>query len=196
MKKIGITGGVGSGKSIVCHVFKLLGIPVYEADERAKWLTQHDPILRNDIIRLLGQAAYDQLGNYNRAYVAAQVFSHPDRLAALNALIHPRVHADAARWVQQQAAPYVLREAALMRAAGDHNDLDAVVVITAPLALRMQRVRLRDPQRSESEIRAIIDRQISEEARLQLADHIIVNDGTELLIPQILQLDEQFRRMA
>ena len=194
MKKIGVTGGIGSGKSIVCRMFSLLGIPVYEADERAKWLTQHDPILQAEIIRLLGREAYDQLGNYNRAYVAAQVFSNPDRLAALNALIHPRVFADTARWVQQQSAPYVLKEAALMRAAGDQNDLDAVVVVTAPLDLRVQRIRQRDPQRSESEIRAIIDRQISDEARLQLADYVVENDETKLLIPQILQLDAQFRR--
>jgi dephospho-CoA kinase len=194
MKKIGVTGGIGSGKSMVCRLFSLLGIPVYEADERAKWLTQHDPILRADIIRLLGPEAYDQLGNYNRAYVAAQVFSNPDRLAALNALVHPRVFADTDRWVAQQSAPYVLKEAALMKAAGDHNDLDAVVVVTAPLPLRIQRIRQRDPQRSEAEIRAIIDRQISDDARLKLADYVVQNDETTLLIPQILQLDEQFRR--
>ena len=195
MKKIGITGGIGSGKSIVCRLFSLLGIPVYEADERAKWLTQHDPVLRADIIRLLGPQAYDQLGNYNRAYVATQVFSNPDRLAALNALVHPRVFADTDRWVQQQSAPYVLKEAALMKAAGNHNDLDAVVVVTAPLPLRIQRIRQRDPQRSESEIQAIIDRQISDEARLQLADYVVENDETSLLIPQILQLDDQFRQV-
>ncbi len=195
MKKIGVTGGIGSGKTIVCQLFKLLGVPVYEADERAKWLTQHDPILRADIIRLLGPEAYDQLGNYNRAYVAAQVFSNPDRLAALNSLVHPRVFADTASWVQQQSAPYVLKEAALMKAAGDHNDLDAVIVVTAPLDLRVRRIRQRDPQRSEGEIRAIIDRQISDEARLQLADYVVVNDETQLLIPQILQLDKQFRQV-
>ena len=91
MKKIGITGGIGSGKSFVCRVFQQLGVPVYQADERAKWLTEHDPMLRADIIRLLGREAYDLAGRYNRAFVAAQVFGNPDRLVALNALIHPRV---------------------------------------------------------------------------------------------------------
>jgi dephospho-CoA kinase len=195
MKQIGVTGGIGAGKSIVCQVFRLLGIPVYEADERAKWLTQHDPILRADIVRLLGPEAYDQMGNYNRAYVATQVFSNPDRLAALNALIHPRVFADTRHWVARQSAPYVLKEAALMRAAGDQNELDAVVVVTAPLELRVQRIRQRDPQRSDSEIRAIIDRQISDEQRLLLADFVVKNDETELLIPQILRLDKQFRQV-
>ncbi|MBO0947188.1 dephospho-CoA kinase [Fibrella forsythiae] len=194
MKKIGVTGGIGSGKSVVCQVFKLLGIPVYVADERAKWLTQHDPVLRADISRLLGAQAYDQLGNYNRAFVAAQVFGNPDKLLALNALVHPRVATDTATWVRQQTSPYVLKEAALMRAAGDQNDLDAVIVVTAPLALRVQRIRLRDPQRSEAEIRAIIDRQISDDTRLQLADYVLTNDDSALLIPQILRLDELFRQ--
>ena len=193
MKKIGVTGGIGAGKSIVCRLFSLLGIPVYEADERAKWLTQHDPILKADIVRLLGAEAYDVAGHYNRGYVAAQVFGNPDRLAALNALVHPRVFADTDRWVRQQSAPYVVKEAALMRAAGDQNDLDAVIVVTAPLGLRIARIRERDPQRSETEIRAIIDRQITDEARLQLANYVVHNDETQLLIPQVLHLDRLLR---
>ncbi|XWW45511.1 dephospho-CoA kinase [Fibrella sp. USSR17] len=193
MKKIGVTGGIGAGKSVVCQLFKLLGIPVYEADERAKWLTQHDPILKSAIIQLLGKDAYDVAGRYNRPFVAAQVFNNPDRLAALNALVHPRVFADTDRWVRQQSAPYVLKEAALMRAAGDQNDLDAVIVVTAPLSLRVERIRERDPQRSEAEIRAIIDRQITDEARLQLADYVVDNGETRLLIPQVLDLDRQLR---
>ena len=194
MKIVGITGGIGAGKSIVCRVLGTLDIPIYAADERAKWLTQHDPVLRADIIRLLGAQAYDALGNYNRGYVAAQVFTNPDRLAQLNALIHPRVFADTDRWVRaQQQVPYVVKEAALMRAAGDQNDLDAVVVVTAPLTLRIERIRHRDPQRTESEIKSIIDRQISEEERLQLADYVLVNNEVELLLPQILELDALLR---
>ena len=192
MRKIGVTGGIGSGKSVVCQLFRLLGIPVYQADERGRWLAQHDPILKADIIRLLGRAAYDQSGTYNRGYVAVQVFSNPDRLAALNALVHPRVLADTDHWMRQQSAPYVVKEAALMRAAGDHNDLDAVVVVMAPIQLRLQRVSARDPNRSETEIRAIIDRQINDEARLQLADFVITNDETTLVIPQVLKLHAQF----
>lgn len=193
MKKIGVTGGIGSGKSVVCRLFGLLSVPVYEADERAKWLTQHDPILKADIIRLLGAAAYDASGTYNRGYVAAQVFGDPDRLAALNALVHPRVLADTNRWFGQQSAPYVVKEAALMQAAGDGNDLDAVILVTAPLQIRIARIRQRDPQRSESEIRAIIDRQLTDEQRLQLADYVVYNDNTQLVIPQILLLNNQLR---
>ncbi|MEZ0607439.1 dephospho-CoA kinase [Fibrella sp. WM1] len=193
MKKIGITGGIGSGKSTVCHVFRILNVPVYEADERAKWLTNHDPILKADIIRLLGPAAYDAAGQYNRAFVAAQVFTNPALLKQLNALVHPRVFADTARWADEHKQyPYVLKEAALMNAAGDGNDLDAVVVVTAPEPLRVARIRQRDPQRSTAEIQAIIDRQISEEARLKLADFVLINDEANLLLPQILRLHELF----
>ncbi|CCH00717.1 dephospho-CoA kinase [Fibrella aestuarina BUZ 2] len=193
MKKIGITGGIGSGKSTVCRVFSILNVPVYEADERAKWLTNHDPILKADIVRLLGPNAYDAAGQYNRAFVAAQVFTNPDLLKQLNTLIHPRVFADTARWVDEhEQYPYVLKEAALMNAAGDGNDLDAVVVVTAPEPLRVARIRQRDPQRSTTEIQAIIDRQISEEARLKLADFVLVNDEANLLLPQILRLHELF----
>lgn len=197
MKKIGITGGIGSGKSTVCRVFSILNVPVYEADERAKWLTNHDPILKADILRLLGPNAYDAAGHYNRAFVAAQVFTNPDLLKQLNALIHPRVFADTARWVaEHEQNPYVLKEAALMNAAGDGNDLDAVVVVTAPEPLRVARIRQRDPQRSTTEIQAIIDRQISEEARLKLADFVLVNDEASLLLPQILRLHELFSGKA
>lgn len=193
MKKIGITGGIGSGKSTVCRVFGILGVPVYEADERAKWLTNHDPILRADITRLLGPNAYDAAGQYNRSFVAAQVFTDPALLKQLNALVHPRVFADTARWVEEQAHhPYVIKEAALMNAAGDGNDLDVVVVVTAPESLRVARIRQRDPQRSSTEIQAIIDRQISEDARLKLADFVLVNDEMSLLLPQILRLHDLF----
>lgn len=197
MKKIGITGGIGSGKSTVCRVFSILNVPVYEADERAKWLTNHDPILKADILRLLGPNAYDAAGHYNRAFVAAQVFTNPDLLKQLNALIHPRVFADTTRWVaEHEQNPYVLKEAALMNAASDGNDLDAVVVVTAPEPLRVARIRQRDPQRSTTEIQAIIDRQISEEARLKLADFVLVNDEASLLLPQILRLHELFSGKA
>ncbi|MBO0930479.1 dephospho-CoA kinase [Fibrella aquatilis] len=194
MKKIGITGGIGSGKSTVCQVFRALGVPVYEADERAKWLTMHDPILRADILRLLGPQAYDAAGQYNRTFVAAQVFTDPALLRQLNALIHPRVQADTLRWVEQYShLPYVIKEAALMNAAGDGNDLDAVVVVIAPLDLRIQRIRRRDPQRTDAEIKAIISRQITDEVRRALADELLINDETQLLVPQILRLDRAFR---
>ncbi|QDK78248.1 dephospho-CoA kinase [Spirosoma sp. KCTC 42546] len=193
--QIGVTGGIGSGKSIVCQVFQSLGAPVYEADERAKWLTEHDPILKADIRRVLGPDAYDALGHYNRAWVASQVFANPELLTALNGVIHPRVFTDTTAWVTQQTGkPYVIKEAALMKAAGDNNSLDKVIVVNAPLDVRIERIRKRDPHRSEAEIRNIIARQISDEERLKLADYVLDNDESQLLLPQIVRLHEDFLR--
>ncbi|MBC7569837.1 MAG: dephospho-CoA kinase [Spirosoma sp.] len=191
--QIGVTGGIGSGKSVVCRVFAALGIPVYEADTRAKWLTEHDPSLRTDVIRVLGPLAYDAQGRYNRAWVASQVFTNPTLLAQLNGVIHPRVLTDTLDWISQHTnAPYVVKEAALMRAAGDGNTLDKVIVVHAPVALRITRIRQRDPQRSEADIQAIIDRQISDDDRLKLADYVLMNDESQLLLPQILALHTTF----
>lgn len=200
--QIGVTGGIGSGKSVVCRLFQALGIPVYAADERAKWLTEHDPILRADIQRVLGPAVYDQsrgpgFGHYNRAWVASQVFANPELLSQLNAVIHPRVHSDTQAWVRQHSdKPYVVKEAALMKAAGDGNTLDKVIVVVAPLALRLKRIRQRDPHRSEEEILNIINRQIIDDERLALADYVVYNDETQLLIPQIISLHKDFLQQA
>lgn len=195
--QIGVTGGIGSGKSIVCRVFARLGAPVYYADERAKWLTEHDPILKADITRVLGAQAYDSLGKYNRSWVASQVFAEPLLLEQLNAVIHPRVVADTARWVSEHAdKPYVIKEAALMRAAGDGNSLHKVIVVQAPAAIRIDRIRVRDPHRSAEEIQHIIDRQVSDEERLRLADYVLLNDESQLLLPPIVRLHEEFSRTS
>lgn len=191
--QIGVTGGIGSGKSVVCRIFAAFGIPVYEADARAKWLVDHDAILRADVVRLLGRSAYDETGRYNRAWVAAQVFGNPALLDRLNALIHPRVQADALAWASaHRHAPYVVREAALMRAAGDNNTLDKVIVVQAPLPLRLARIRRRDPHRTDDEINNIIARQISDDERLKIADFVVHNDEAQLLTPQLVRLHELF----
>lgn len=171
----------------------MLGAPIYVADERAKWLTEHDPILKADIVRVLGRDAYDAAGRYNRSWVATQVFSNPELLSQLNGVIHPRVQADTAQWVQQNAGrPYIVKEAAIMKAAGPASGLDKVIVVQAPLDIRIARIRERDPQRSESEIRNIIQRQISDGERLALADYVIDNDESRLLLPQVLTLHALF----
>ncbi|WP_337042216.1 dephospho-CoA kinase [Emticicia sp. 17c] len=195
--KIGITGGIGSGKTIVCKIFEILGVPVYYADERAKWLTNHDLQLRKEIKELLGRQAYNEQGEYNRKWVAAQVFDNPDLLKMLNGLIHPRVFADTDKWFQDnQHKPYTLREAALMNAAGNNNNFDTVIVVTAPIDLRISRIKKRDPQRNEEEIRAIISRQKTEEEFLAIANYKIINDEQHLLIPQVLALHETFLKQA
>lgn len=193
MKQIGVTGGIGSGKSIVCRVFRALGVPVYVADDRAKWLTDNDPVLKEAIRRLLGPDAYTTEGKYNRPWVASQVFRNADLLQALNGLVHPRVMTDTLAWIEQHRSfPYVIKEAALMKAAGDHNTLDKVVVVQAPVQLRVERIRQRDAHRSGTEIQAIIDSQMSDAERAKIADYVLMNDETNLLLPQIIALHSLF----
>ncbi|WP_338872451.1 dephospho-CoA kinase [Spirosoma sp. SC4-14] len=193
--QIGVTGGIGSGKSVVCQIFRTLGIPVYIADDRAKWLTEHDPILKADILRLMGSNAYDALGHYNRRWIASQIFNDPVLLQQLNQVIHPRVLSDTQAWIREHTdKPYLIKEAAIMNAAGHGNTLDKVIVVQAPLQLRIERIQKRDPHRSEEEIRNIIHQQISDDERLLLADYVINNDEHQLLIPQVLAIHDEFLR--
>ncbi len=190
-KVIGITGGIGSGKSIICKIFSILGVPIYEADTRAKWLVTHNVSLKASIVQLLGENAYKSNGDYHREWVASEVFNKPDLLLQLNALVHPAVHQDAREWiVNNQHYPFVLYEAALMKAAGNGNVFDKVIVVTCPLLLRIERVKERD-KRSVEEIEAIIARQLPDEERLKIADFIIYNDEKTSLIEQVLDLYNQ-----
>ena len=191
--KIGITGGIGSGKSLVCKIFEVLGVPVYSADERAKWLINNDLQIRKEIKEVFGRQAYNENG-YNRTWIAQQVFGNDDLLKILNSIVHPRVFEDTEKWLKKHKnEPYILREAAIMNRAGDGNNLDKVIVVMAPLDLRISRIKKRDSQRTEEEIRAIISKQKSEEEFSQIADYQVVNDEKQLLIPQVLALDKQFR---
>lgn len=190
--QIGITGGIGSGKSVVCKLFSCLGIPVYNADSRAKWLTNHNPQIIESVIALLGSESYTKEGLYNTSYVSSLVFKNDDLLKKLNAIIHPVVMQDTTDWVGSHArSPYVVKEAAIMNRAGDGNALDYVVVVEAPLELRVARILQRD-KRSEEEIRSIVKRQVSDDERKQVADFFIYNDEESALIPQVLKLHEVF----
>jgi len=194
MKLIGITGGIGSGKSIVCKVFATMGIPIYEADSRAKALMNNDLALKKSIKNLLGESAYTSTGEYNRAWVASQVFNNPALLQKLNAIVHPRVREDADNWIKQNTnSPFLLYEAAIMKAAGDGNYFDKVIVVNAPIDLRIRRVQKRD-NRSEQEIRDIIARQISDEERLKIADFVIENNEQIPLLEQIISFYEGIKK--
>jgi dephospho-CoA kinase len=190
---IGITGGIGSGKSMVCRLFECLDIPVYYADSRAKWLTNNDPEIREKVTALLGPKSYNAEGRYDTRFVAASVFKNETLLKELNAIIHPVVLRDTKDWVSQHVGlPYVLKEAAIMAKAGHSNSVDYVVVVEAPVDLRIERILQRD-NRTEQEIRAIIERQVSDESRREIADYIVNNDDASELIPQVLHLHEIFR---
>ncbi|WP_369411750.1 dephospho-CoA kinase [Chryseolinea lacunae] len=191
--QVGITGGIGSGKSLVCSIFKALGIPVYDADSHAKELMTTDGILVQQIKKEFGELSFHEDGSLNRGYLSKAVFNDVDKLERLNRLVHPRVGEDYARWVNQNAnSPYVLKEAALLFEAGSHQTLDKVMVVVAPEALRIERVLQRDPQRTTEQIKAIIRNQMPEEEKMKRADHVIVNNETELLIPQVVALHHQF----
>ncbi|SDK62231.1 dephospho-CoA kinase [Catalinimonas alkaloidigena] len=190
--QIGITGGIGSGKSLVCRLFALLRIPIYEADDRARWLMNHDPQLTASVRSAFGNEAYTPDGQLNRPWLSARVFSDPEQVAQLNALVHPRVADDYGAWVAEQRSPYVIKEAALLYEAGSWQQLDQVVVVYAGEALRIARIRQRDPHRSAEEIRAIMARQLSEDEKVKRADHVIYNDERQLVIPQVLALHNQW----
>lgn len=195
--QVGVTGGIGSGKSVVCRIFACLGVPVYEADARAKWLIDNDFNIKAEVVDLLGVESFTADGTYNRKYVASRVFSDSQLLQKLNQIIHPRVFTDSDRWLQRHSSePYVIREAALMSRAGEGNTLDKIIVVTAPLTLRIGWIKSRDPQRSEEDIRAIVKSQISEEARLELADFVIDNGEKVALIPQVLSLHKTLLGLA
>ena len=188
MLHVGITGGIGSGKTTVCKIFEILGIPVYYADERAKWLMEHQKPLAEGILALLGQEAYTGEGKLNRAWISGKVFGNPELLNQLNALVHPAVAQDGLDWQNRQTGcPYTLREAALLFESGSYLFLDKTIVVTAPLELRIRRVMDRDSV-SMPAVQERIDRQMPEEEKVKKADYIIYNDGEKLLIPQVMAI--------
>lgn len=197
MKRIGITGGIGSGKSVVARVFAALGVPVYDSDSRAKWVMAHDLVLREQLQAAFGTETYDAAGRLNRPYLAQVAFTDATQLARLNALVHPRVGADYAAWATAQAAAgylYCLKEAALLYESGAYRGLDAIITVFAPVAVRTARVLHRDAHRSAAEVQAIMGKQLSEEEKLARAEHVVYNDDSQLVLPQVLALDAAFRK--
>ena len=191
--QIGITGGIGSGKSLVCRIFACLGAPIYDADSHAKNLMTTDGILMSNIKKEFGDLSYNTDGSLNRKYLSATVFNDANKLEKLNSLVHPRVAHNYAKWLREyDHHPYVVKEAAVLYEAGSYKHLDRIVVVSAPDELRIERVVKRDPHRSREQIRAIIGQQIPQEEKMKRADFVIVNDETTLLIPQVLELQDAF----
>jgi dephospho-CoA kinase len=195
-RQIGITGGIGSGKSLICHIFKVLGVPVYDADSRAKKLMTTDGILINQIKKEFGTLSYNEKGELNRELLGKTVFNQPDQLAKLNSLVHPRVAWDYNQWIDEQSnASYCLKEAALLFEAGSYQSLDKIIVVTAPDELRIRRVLQRDAHRTREDVMHIIKNQMPQEEKVKLADYVIKNDESELILPQVLKLHEWFNSM-
>lgn len=196
--KVGITGGIGAGKSTVAKMFQLLGVPIYIADDEAKSLMLTNTDLKTQIIEEFGKESYFERGELNRMYLAERVFSKEEALKKLNALVHPKVAVHFLNWHTQkiiEGNKYTLKEAALLFETGSYKELDHVILVSAPEDLRVERVLKRDPQRTEDQIRAIIGKQMPENEKKQLASSIIINDDTQLVIPQVLKLHQTLSGM-
>lgn len=192
---VGITGGIGSGKTTVCKIFEVLGIPVYYADQRAQEILVHNKNVVDKVKQLLGEEAYVNEA-LNKSYIAARVFSNPALLAQYNAIVHPVVAEDTLHWTSQYAnKPYVLKEAALLIESGAHRMLDKLILVSAPLELRIQRVMQRDQTDRETVMRRI-QHQMSEEEKRKYADFLIVNDGSTSIISQVLDIHHQLLHIA
>jgi dephospho-CoA kinase len=188
--KVGITGGIGSGKTTVCRIFETLGIPVYYADDRAKMLMVERLQLRGVIESLFGTDAYSADNQLNRAHIAAIAFQHPEKLKALNAAVHPAVLEDGEAWHFAQNAPYTLKEAALLFESGSYMHLDKIITVFTPVETRIERVLLRGGI-TKADIEARIAKQMPDDEKVQRADFVIYNDGAQPLIPQVLAIHRQ-----
>ena len=189
MLKIGLTGGIGSGKSTVASIFEVLGIPVYYADDAAKRLMNDDADLKTGIKELFGENSY--LGGVlNRKYISGEVFTNPEKLSKLNALVHPVSIADAERWMKLQSSPYIIKEAAIMFESQSQIHLDYIIGVSCPIETRIERVMLRDKITKEQVI-SRINQQMDEEEKMSRCDFVVYNDENNLLIPQVLQIHEK-----
>ncbi|MCL7986461.1 dephospho-CoA kinase [Sphingobacterium sp. lm-10] len=188
--KVGITGGIGAGKSIVCQIFKVLGIPVYDADREAKNIMVDDATVVESLKQAFGKQVYQSSGELDRAYLSEVVFNDKDKLALLNSIVHPAVIRAGALWADAQRGPYSLKEAALLFESGSYKNLDFTIMVTADEAIRIQRVMERDKV-TEQQARARMEKQWPDRDKMPLADAIILNDGVESLISQVMALHER-----
>lgn len=190
MLQVGITGGIGSGKSFVCKVFASLGIPVYYADERAKELMLTDEKLKQAIIAEFGENSYKD-GKLNRQFLAQHVFKDKGKLETLNSIVHPRVNEDYEKWVKEQgSAPYTVKEAAILIETGSYKNLDVIILVRAPRDLRINRVLERD-QADREAIEKRMEKQWSDDEKVKFADFIIDNDNQHHVIPQVMDIHKE-----
>lgn len=192
MKKIGITGAIGSGKTTVCKLFEHFGVPVYYADDAGKRLMNESISLKTAIIQNFGNEVYTESGELIPSALSQLVFGNSDKLSLLNSLVHPAVGSDFREWCElHKASPYILKEAALMFESGSNQSLDAVVCVTAPLELRIERVMNRNGF-SRSQVEERMQKQWTQEEKLAASNFEIINDGVHSLIEQVSQLHRKF----
>jgi dephospho-CoA kinase len=194
MFKVGLTGGIGSGKSTVARVFEVLGIPVLRADDEGKRILNEDPSACKAVSEAFGATMY-QNGRLDRKALASVVFNDPAALQKLNAIVHPLVREHFRLWCTEQTSPYVIMEAAILAESGGAKAMDHLVVVNAPEDVRIRRVMQRD-KATEAEVKARMRSQTDDVERNALADTIILNDGHNMVIPQVLQLHERLCKLA
>ena len=194
MLRIGLTGGIGSGKTTVAKIFEVLGIPVYYADTEAKKLMNAHPHLIEEIKSQFGDQAYIN-GKLNRGFIAEKVFADKDQLQKLNSIVHPYTIEHGKQWMNNQQSPYAIKEAALIFESGIQSEFDKIIGIKAPNALRIQRTMKRDDV-SYDQVIERLHHQIDDEIKLKLCDEVIVNDEQKMLVPQVLALHDKFLSLS
>ena len=187
--RVGLTGGIGSGKSTVAQIFEVLGVPVYYADIAAKRLMNEDAELRSAISTIFGKQAYAN-NILDRKYIASIVFSDPVKLELLNSIVHPATKKDGQAWMQQQTSPYAIHEAALIFEATVSERLDRVIGVSSPMELRIKRAMERDKV-NRDEVLKRMDQQLDEDLKMSKCDFLLINDEQQLLVPQVLDLHEK-----
>ena len=196
MINVGLTGGIGAGKTLVSKMFSVLGVPVYNSDQKAKWLMTHSESVKKQIKETFGEIAYLWDGHLNRDYLASIVFNHPDKLNILNSIVHPVLWQDAMKWSQSHAdKPYTIHEAAILFETGGYKLMDYNLMIFAPVEERIRRTMDRDKIDRQSVI-ARMDKQMPEEKKLELVDYTIYNDNTKSLIHQVVKIHNELLNIA
>lgn len=194
MIKLGVTGGIGSGKSTVCEIFRLLGVPIYEADAEARILQNSHPQIVSELKQVFGDDIYDDTNQLKRKKLASLVFGNPELLAKLNQIVHPKVRKHFLDWLEShKTSPYIVYEAAILFESGFYRNMDKILLVTAPEALRISRVIARDTV-TEAEVRRRIGNQLPEDEKRRLADAILDNNNQQLLIPKIVELDRNLKQ--
>ncbi len=190
MIKVGLTGGIGSGKTTIARIFETLGIPVYYADDAAKKLMNDNADLKKSILNHFGEDSYKN-NELDRKYLAAIVFNDKEKLELLNSLTHPVTIKDAEEWISKQTSPYIIKEAALLFESGAAEHLDYVIGVYAPQHIRIKRAMDRD-EISAEDVMKRISRQMEEETKMKHCDFVITNNEQQFVIPQVLELHEKF----
>jgi len=191
MMVVGLTGGIGSGKSTIAKAFAALGIAVFNSDEQAKALIANNAQVKERIIAAFGEEAY-QNGEYNRAYIAQIVFNNPEKLAILNNIVHPALAKYFNQWAKKQTSPYVLKEAAILFESGSYKDCDYIITVTAPEEVRIARVMARD-HCTEAQVRARMAQQWSDAQRIALSNAVVENIDLESAKEQVKRINDELR---